>query len=84
MILSRGETKVLLLALKQIEILFLRKHFEAPIVLLFDDLFAELDQQHTEHIIDIFDVDQVVVTTQRSLPASEKWEDFSCIKLNLQ
>jgi hypothetical protein len=63
---------------------FIKKHFEAPIVLLFDDIFAELDQQHTEHIIDIFDVDQVVVTTQRSLPASEKWEDFSCIKLNLQ
>ena len=84
MMLSRGETKVLLLALKQIEIIFLKKYLQLPIILLFDDIFAELDQNYAEHVIDIFDVDQVVVTTQRSLPVSEKWEDFSCIKLNLQ
>ena len=84
MMLSRGETKVLLLALKQIEIIFLKKYLQLPIILLFDDIFAELDQNYAEHVIEIFDVDQVVVTTQRSLPVSEKWEDFSCIKLNLQ
>jgi DNA replication and repair protein RecF len=84
LMLSRWETKVLLLALKQIEILFLRKQLNLPIVLLFDDVFAELDQNYAEHVIELFDVDQVVVTTQRSLPVSEKWEDFSCITLNLQ
>jgi DNA replication and repair protein RecF len=84
MILSRGETKVLLLALKQIEILFIKKHINLPIVLLFDDIFAELDQNYAEHVIEIFDVDQVILTTQRPLPDSKKWDDFSCIKLNLQ
>jgi DNA replication and repair protein RecF len=68
MMLSRGETKMLLLALKQIEILFLRKHLSLPIVLLFDDLFAELDLTHALRVIDIFDADQVLVTSQRPLP----------------
>ncbi|GAB0175296.1 MAG: DNA replication/repair protein RecF [Candidatus Altimarinota bacterium] len=84
LVLSRGETKVLLLALKQIEILFLKKIFQSPIVLLFDDIFAELDQNYAEHVIETFDVDQVVFTTQRVLPVSEKWEEFSCINLELQ
>jgi DNA replication and repair protein RecF len=69
MLLSRGETKVLLLALKQIEVLFLKKHLNLPIVLLFDDVFAELDSLHAERVIELFDVDQVIVTTQRPLPA---------------
>lgn len=49
--LSRGENKMLLLALKQIEILFLKKQVHLPIVLLFDDVFAELDLQYAEKLI---------------------------------
>lgn len=66
--LSRGENKVLLLALKQIEILFLRKHLNLPIILLFDDLFAELDIRHAEMLIQTFEAEQVIMTTQRPLP----------------
>jgi DNA replication and repair protein RecF len=81
MMLSRGEMKMLLLALKQIEILFLEKSLDLPIILLFDDLFAELDFPHAERVISTFDVDQVIVTTQRPLPKWEKWDDFACINL---
>ena len=80
--LSRGENKVLLLALKQIEILFLRKYVDLPIVLLFDDIFAELDQSYAEHIISLFEADQLIMTSQRSLPIWKNWECFSCINLN--
>lgn len=66
--LSRGENKVLLLALKQIEILFLRKYVNLPIILLFDDIFAELDQGYAERVIDLFEADQVILTSQRPLP----------------
>jgi recombinational DNA repair ATPase RecF len=68
MMLSRGETKMLLLALKQIEILFLSKTLDLPIVLLFDDLFAELDLSHVERLIEVFDASQVILSTQRELP----------------
>ncbi len=82
--LSRWENKVLLLALKQIEIFFLRKYLDLPIVLLFDDIFAELDMRHAENIIRSFEADQVIMTSQRPLPIWENWEYFSCINLNTE
>ncbi len=82
--LSRWENKVLLLTLKQIEILFLRKYVNLPIILLFDDVFAELDFDYAEKILGIFDVDQVIMTSQKALPEWENWEHFSCINLNTE
>jgi DNA replication and repair protein RecF len=80
--LSRWENKMLLLWLKQIEILFLRTYLSLPIILLFDDLFAELDMWHAEKLIEKFDADQLILTTQRDLPKTEKWTHFSCINLS--
>jgi DNA replication and repair protein RecF len=82
--LSRGENKMLLLGLKQLEILFLKKYLSLPIILLLDDLFAELDMDHAERLIERFDADQIILTTQRVLPESEKWKHFSCINLSLR
>lgn len=82
MFLSRGENKILLLGLKQIEILFLRKYVDLPIILLFDDIFAELDFSYAEELIKSFEAEQVIVTSQRPLPDGENWERFSCIQLN--
>ena len=80
--LSRGENKMLLLGLKQLEILLLKKYLSLPIVLLFDDLFAELDMTHAERLMERFDADQIILTTQRDLPKNEKWNHFSCINLS--
>ncbi len=80
--LSRGENKMLLLGLKQLEILLLKKYLSVPIVLLFDDLFAELDMTHAERLMERFDADQIILTTQRDLPKNEKWNHFSCINLS--
>ena len=59
----------------------LRKYRDLPIVLLFDDVFAELDETRAENMIAVFEVDQTIVSTQRALPKNEKWEHFSCINL---
>lgn len=83
MFLSRGENKVLLLTLKQLEILFLRKYLDLPIILLFDDVFAELDEIHANTIISRFEADQTIITTQRALPKNENWQHFSCINLSI-
>lgn len=82
--LSRWENKTLLLALKQIEILFIKKYLDLPIVLLFDDIFSELDEAHADIIITQFNGDQVIITSQRELPENEKWKNFSCINLENQ
>jgi DNA replication and repair protein RecF len=81
MYLSRGEIKMLLLGLKQLEVEFLQTQLNIPVILLFDDLFAELDMQHAEILIEKFRVHQVIVTTQRELPKEGKWKDFSCINI---
>jgi DNA replication and repair protein RecF len=80
--LSRWENKVLLLAWKQIEILFLKSCLGIPIILLFDDIFAELDFLYAEQVISILRAQQVIITSQRPLPEWKKWTHFSCINLN--
>ncbi len=73
---------MLLFSLKQIEILFLKKHLQLSIILLFDDVFSELDGNRAESIIENFDVDQVIVSAPRMLPKSKNWDSFSCINLD--
>lgn len=57
----------------------LRTYLEVPIVLLFDDIFAELDEKKAEDMISELDCDQVILSSQRVLPQNEKWKNFSCI-----
>ncbi len=79
--LSRGENKTLLLAMKNLEISFLRTYLSLPIILLFDDVFAELDETNALRVIENFQAEQTIVTTQRSLVGNGKWQYFSCINL---
>lgn len=37
---------------------------------------------HAEKIIEKFDADQLILTSQRELPKTEKWTHFSCINLS--
>ncbi len=80
--LSRGENKTLLLGLKYLELLFLERISGLPVILLFDDIFAELDEAHAKSIIGHFDAQQVIITSQRPLPKNENWAHFSCININ--
>ena len=59
---SRGETRAALLALKMAEIEVLRTNRKEVPVLLLDDVFAELDKNHSEAILKFFDKGQIFIT----------------------
>jgi DNA replication and repair protein RecF len=63
--LSRGENKSLLFALKLLSADFLEEFGKKPIVLLFDDLFSELDPHRAALVLDRSTPRQFVVTGQR-------------------
>lgn len=67
--------------MKNLEISFLRTYLSLPIILLFDDVFAELDETNALRVIENFQAEQTIVTTQRSLVGNGKWQYFSCINL---
>ncbi len=66
------------------ELLFLEQFSGLPVILLFDDIFAELDESHAKSIIEHFNAHQVIITSQRPLPKSENWAHFSCININTE
>jgi recombinational DNA repair ATPase RecF len=60
--------KLLLIELKQLEIQFLEKYLEKKIILLIDDIFAELDEKNTRHVLNTLHTYQSIITSQRPLP----------------
>jgi DNA replication and repair protein RecF len=79
--LSRGEIKLLLLSLKLIEVAFLRDERAYPIILLIDDIFAELDEGNILRFLKSLKTYQTILTSQKSLPNGEDWSEFTCINL---
>ena len=78
--LSRGENKTLLLGLQHLSVTFVQKHSRADIIVLFDDLFSELDTTHIQTILDVYAPFQVFITTQPNhIP--DICRDMSTIKL---
>jgi DNA replication and repair protein RecF len=60
---SRGEQRMAVLWLKTAELEFVAgKSYERPILLL-DDIFSELDEEHRKHILDIVHKQQTIITT---------------------
>ncbi|HRI36617.1 MAG TPA: DNA replication and repair protein RecF [bacterium] len=70
--LSRGETKTLLLGLKAFQVSYIRSGMNKEIVLLFDDLFSELDRDHVDFVLSLFPHEQAIFTSQ-----SERGEAFA-------
>ncbi|RMG68378.1 MAG: DNA replication/repair protein RecF [Calditrichaeota bacterium] len=61
---SQGEHKTLIVALKLAEYQFLKKHVARQPILLFDDLFGELDAQRIAQMLTYLEkIGQVLVTT---------------------
>lgn len=67
---SRGELRRILLALKWAEVTLLRQA-SVPLLLLLDDVFSELDQEHRQALLQMAsDAQTVITTTDRAfLPA---------------
>lgn len=79
--LSRWEIKLLLLSLKLIEVAFLQDGCDTPIILLIDDIFAELDEANILRFLKSLKTYQTILTSQKSLPNGEDWSEFTCINL---
>jgi DNA replication and repair protein RecF len=79
--LSRGEMKMILLGLKMIEREFIARTLDLPVILLIDDIFAELDERNSDIFLDSLTTHQVILTSQKPLPNHEKHHDFICINL---
>jgi DNA replication and repair protein RecF len=64
---SRGEHKSALVSLKAAEARVLYKRTENRPILLLDDLYAELDNQRSLQVLDLFDPDSQIFVTGTSL-----------------
>ncbi len=63
---SRGEFRTLLLALKLIEIAYIKEKTEESPVLLLDDVFSELDLNRRKHLLNAISDCQVIITSTDS------------------
>ncbi len=79
--LSRGEMKMLLLWLKMIEQDCIAQILDMDVILLVDDIFAELDDSNSQIFLDSLMQYQVILTSQKPLPNHEKYHHFTCINL---
>ena len=72
---------MLLLGLKMLEAKFISDILHIPVIILIDDIFAELDEKNSEIFLNSLIQYQVILTSQKSLPNHEKHHDFICINL---
>jgi len=79
---SRGEQRMAVLALKLAELAFItKKSGERPILLL-DDIFSELDDQHRKDVYDlIFDQQTILTTTDEQLIPPKFYAKMKIVKL---
>lgn len=82
--LSRWEMKMLLLWLKVIESDFLELQTRKKIILLVDDIFAELDEKNILAFLNIIIQHQIILTSQKPLPGGINPTKFTCINLRNQ
>ena len=72
---------MLLLGMKMIEVDFITEALSLSVILLIDDIFAELDDTNSDILLKSLTTYQVILTSQKPLPHHEKYHDFICINL---
>ena len=75
---SRGEQRMAVLAMKMGEIYFMEEKTKRRAILLLDDIFSELDEEHKQEVLRVMAGRQVVVTTadEGDLPMFKKAKIF--------
>lgn len=63
---SRGEQRSVMLALKLCEINYIEQENEERPVLLLDDIFSELDEDHRSSVFNILEQQQTIITSTES------------------
>ena len=74
--------KMILLGLKMIEVDYISSRLNCPMILLIDDIFAELDDMNSDIFLNSLMQHQIILTSQKPLPNHEKYHDFICINLS--
>lgn len=59
---SRGEQRISVLELKMAELKFVTQIVESTPVLLLDDVFSELDEEHRQHVIFLIESQQTIIS----------------------
>jgi len=73
---SRGEQRMSILYLKIAELEFIEKKTDEHPVLLLDDIFSELDENHRDEVLKIIPKQQTIITTTESELIEKKFRDI--------
>jgi DNA replication and repair protein RecF len=60
---SRGQQRLTVLQLKLLQLSYLHQKLEDKPVLLLDDIFSELDEDHIKYILEVVNKQQTIITT---------------------
>ncbi|HZJ18117.1 MAG TPA: DNA replication and repair protein RecF [Patescibacteria group bacterium] len=60
---SRGQQRLAILQLKLLELLYIEKELGLRPVLLLDDIFSELDEEHINLVLEMLQKQQTIITT---------------------
>lgn len=60
---SRGQQRLAILQLKELELSFIEKSLEQKPLFLLDDIFSELDESHIELVFEMMKPQQTIITT---------------------
>ncbi|MFH1186575.1 MAG: DNA replication and repair protein RecF [Candidatus Levyibacteriota bacterium] len=60
---SRGQQRLTILQLKLLELLYIEKELNLRPVLLLDDIFSELDEEHINLVLEMIQKQQTIITT---------------------
>lgn len=69
---SRGQQRLAILQLKLLELLYIEKILGYRPVLLLDDIFSELDEEHINLILEMLGKQQTIITTAHKELVPEK------------
>lgn len=76
---SRGQQRAVLLALKLCEMDFIQKANSKRPILLLDDIFSELDENHRNNVMEIINLQQTIVTTSEELTMRQSFNNVICL-----
>lgn len=82
---SRGQQRLAVLQIKLLQLAFFEaKKSESPLLLL-DDIFSELDEGHIEHVLEMLENRDTVITTTHEEFVPKKYQDGAkIIRLSLK
>ena len=69
---SRGEQRLAILWLKVAEVSFIQEKTVTRPMLLLDDIFSELDEEHKDLVFDVIGKQQTIITSADPVGLSER------------